>query len=205
MALLLNQVTSSGNDMGAAGANHAHGLVPDPGSVADAAGANRFLRSDATWDQVDYASVTGTPAAGQLPGTATNDNAAAGNVGEYVTTSTVTGVNLSNNTVANITSITLSAGDWDISGMASLTVGGAATASFFEAQIDTTSASFGSPVESGTAIVLQVSMSANFVEQIALPTVRASIAASTTFYLNVEATITAASTGGGRLRARRMR
>jgi hypothetical protein len=52
---------AQGQVFGPAGANHSQGLVPDPGSTADSAGANRFLRSDSTWDQVDYASITGTP------------------------------------------------------------------------------------------------------------------------------------------------
>ncbi len=57
-------------------------------------------------------------AAGQLPGTATNDNATAGNVGEYVSSQVLlgSGVPLTAATAADITSISLSAGDWDVSG-----------------------------------------------------------------------------------------
>ena len=202
---------SAGAVFGPAGANHSQGMVPDPGSTADAAGANRFLRSDATFHQVDYASVTGTPAAlvpGQLPGTSTNDNAAAGDVGEYVTSINVTGVALGNGTVVNITSITLSAGDWDISGYAGFTAAAATTIPFFEANICTTSASFGSPVEAGTATVLETvsGFGANSVNDVALPVARGSFAVSTTVFLNVEVTFSAGSANGqGRLRARRMR
>jgi hypothetical protein len=52
---------------------------------------------------------------GQIPGSATNDSATAGNVGEYIT-ATGTAVSLTTATVTNITSILLSAGDWDVWG-----------------------------------------------------------------------------------------
>lgn len=205
MALLLNQVTSSGNDMGAAGPNHAHGLSGDPGPNADPAGGNRFWRSSATWNQVDYASVTGTPAAGQLPGTATNDNAAAGNVGEYVTSSFVTGVGLSNNVPINITSISLTAGDWDVEGLIQMTTGAASASTAMLASISLTSASM-APVESGTELLFEVSIGASVTQALAMPVNRVSIAVTTTVYLNMNQVITSGSaTGGGRLRARRVR
>jgi len=52
---------------------------------------------------------------GQLPGTATNDTANSGNVGELVSGSG-SGVSLTSSTTVNITSISLTAGDWDIQG-----------------------------------------------------------------------------------------
>lgn len=59
-----------------------------------------------------YTAVTG----GQLPATATNDDAAAGKLGEYkesvVSAVTVTGAN---GVWGNITTLSLTAGDWDVS------------------------------------------------------------------------------------------
>lgn len=58
-----------------------------------------------------------TAAAGQIPGTATNDNASAGNIGEYIELDTVSGsaVSLSNGITANVgAGISLTAGDWDV-------------------------------------------------------------------------------------------
>ncbi len=49
---------------GASGASHAPGAVPDPGA---AAGTSRFLREDATWNQVSFAALAGTASASQLP------------------------------------------------------------------------------------------------------------------------------------------
>lgn len=54
---------------------------------------------------------------GQIPGTQTNDNAAAGNIGEFiesVVTDASGGVPASNGISANLTSIALTPGDWDV-------------------------------------------------------------------------------------------
>jgi hypothetical protein len=54
--------------------------------------------------------------AGQVAGTATNDNASAGDIGEYVSSTIGSGsaISLTNATAANVTSISLTAGDWDV-------------------------------------------------------------------------------------------
>src|SRR5215469_14973398 len=81
----------------------------------------------------------GTP--GQLPGTATNDNAAAGNVGEFVISTVARGsaVPLSTGTAANMTSVSLTAGDWDCTALM-LFANTAATLTNLQAGINTTSA-----------------------------------------------------------------
>lgn len=52
-----------------------------------------------------------------LAGTATNDSAAAGKIGEYVSSSVTSGsaVAQTSNTARDLTSISLTAGDWDVS------------------------------------------------------------------------------------------
>src|ERR1700744_413847 len=55
-------------------------------------------------------------AAGQIRGTATNDNASAGNVGEYVVSNNTTAQSLASGTPLNVTSISLTPGDWDVTG-----------------------------------------------------------------------------------------
>lgn len=54
--------------------------------------------------------------AAALQGTTTNDNAVAGRVGEYMSQDTLTGsaVSLTSSTAANVCSITLTPGDWDV-------------------------------------------------------------------------------------------
>ena len=53
-----------------------------------------------------------------IQGVASNANASAGNVGEYITSNIPNGsaVSLTNGTAQNITSISVTAGDWDIFG-----------------------------------------------------------------------------------------
>jgi hypothetical protein len=86
-------------------------------------------------------SANGTAAVGQLPGTTTNDNAAAGNVGEYVNSTIGSGsaVSLTNGTGANIASISLSAGDWDVWGQIVNQPGGTTVYTLLIADVSTTS------------------------------------------------------------------
>lgn len=88
--------------------------------------------------------VTGN-AQGQIPGTNTNDNAAAGNIGEYIQNTLLIGsaVALTTATAVNITSITLTAGDWDVWATAAFAGAGGATATFIECW--TSSSSLTSP------------------------------------------------------------
>lgn len=57
-----------------------------------------------------------TVSKGQFPGTTTNDNATAGNIGEYVFSDIVqaSAVALTTGVTANVASISLTAGDWDV-------------------------------------------------------------------------------------------
>ena len=59
-----------------------------------------------------------SPTTGGIIGTTTNDNANAGNVGQSITSviAAASGVSLTNNIAANVTSISLTAGDWDVTG-----------------------------------------------------------------------------------------
>lgn len=80
-----------------------------------------------------------TPIAGQIPGTATNNSATAGNVGEYITGS-ATGVAVVNATPKDITSINLTAGDWDVWGSIATAPAGTTTTGIIRAWISATSA-----------------------------------------------------------------
>lgn len=60
-------------------------------------------------------SAVGTAVIGQIPGVSTNTAASTGNIGEILTSTVASGsaVNLSNNTPVNLTSLSLTAGNWD--------------------------------------------------------------------------------------------
>lgn len=151
------------------------------------------------------AGVLGEYAAGQLPATATNDNASAGNIGEYIESVILSAspVSATSNTPSNVTSISLTAGDWDVTG-AVLQLPAASTS--FTANISsisTTSASL-------DVTYLVASRFAAFVPVNPLGghslTRRISVAGTTTVYLVQQATFTVSTTGGyGYIFARRRR
>lgn len=74
-------------------------------------------QSIATTSNVTFGSVTFSPTTKGIVGTPTNNNAAATFVGEYISSSILSGskVTLTTATPTNITSIALTAGDWDLS------------------------------------------------------------------------------------------
>lgn len=77
---------------------------------------------------------------GQYLATATNDNATAGNIGEYVASDIATpGSSITSGTPTNLTSISLGAGDWDVSCSITFVPAGTTTASFGIASLSTVS------------------------------------------------------------------
>jgi hypothetical protein len=69
----------------------------------------------ATWIDLTTLTWSGTPA---YPGTATNNNASSGNIGEIISATVNSGSasSLSSGVFSNIASISLTPGDWDVSG-----------------------------------------------------------------------------------------
>jgi len=86
--------------------------VPKKGWIAHIDDENARV----AWDGSQWMPIGGEP---PFPGTGTNDDALAGYIGEYVKSSVASGsaVGLSNNSVATIASVSLSAGDWDVRGV----------------------------------------------------------------------------------------
>jgi hypothetical protein len=81
--------------------------------------------------------------AGQIPGTATNDTANAGNIGEVVTASRASASSLAlvSGTQTNIVAtLSLTAGDWDVSGVVAFSPGGATVTTILVLGINTVSA-----------------------------------------------------------------
>jgi hypothetical protein len=153
-----------------------------------------------------YTVVAGIPAwSTGLPGVTTNSNAASGKVGEYVSSLVAVGsaTSFTTATAKNVTSISLTAGDWDVYGNINFTEG-SATVTVRTAGISATSATLptdGSEVENGTlTTVTSGKMS------ITLPTKRISIASTTTIYLVGSTTFSAGTSSGyGFIGARRAR
>lgn len=156
------------------------------------------------------ASVVG---ANQIIGTATNNSAPAGALGEFVTATVASGaaVSVTNATGANVTSISLTAGDWDVSGQVDFILAGV-TATLFQSAISIVSATLPTqPGGSGLGTdpllgvpLLTTILSATY-EQ-ALGPVRLLLSATTTVYLVAQAAFSVGTlTGYGTIRARRVR
>ncbi len=88
-----------------------------------------------------------------IEGTSTNDNAVAGNVGQYIDNIILSGsaVSLTSTVAANVTSIELGAGDWDVGGEVTI-AGTATTAGVFRAGVTQTSATIPVTRTSSTAV-----------------------------------------------------
>jgi hypothetical protein len=143
----------------------------------------------------------GTAAVGQLPGTTTNDSAAAGKVGEFVYSEVLAGspVSISDATPSDLTSISLSAGDWDVWGNVHLT--GVAMINIL-GWISTTSA----VIPNGAYYSLQNLVGLGTADWAAsVPYRRFSFASTTTVYLGVYQDGTGAADGVGTISARRAR
>ena len=138
-------------------------------------------------------------------GTTTNNNANAGAVGEYISSTILSGsaVSLTTGTAANITSITLTAGDWDVFGVVQFTPAGGTTVTYIAGSSSTTSASnntqngfFLGGIASGLVGVL-----AN-----PIATVRYSVASNTTVYLVAQSQFSGSTMSAyGFIGARRVR
>lgn len=145
-------------------------------------------------------SVVGTAQVGQVPGTTTNDNAAAGKVGEFISNK-ATGVALTSGTNTNITSLSLSPGDWDCTGTVQFNPS-SATLSNAVAGVNNTSAI----PDTDYIQWLQTTFTVAGVVFLAAPTKRFSLSASTTVYLIGQISFSVGSvSANGTIRCRRER
>lgn len=135
-----------------------------------------------------------------IKGTVAADNAQAGSIGELITAS-ASGVTA--NSAFNLTSISLTAGDWDVSGAVQFIGASVTSASFMAAGVSTTSATLGA---FGQNNVLQFTMTSPTANHLPTPVWRLNISATTTVYLVGGTTFTGGSmTANGIIRARRVR
>jgi hypothetical protein len=116
---------------------------------------------------------TSIPKAGVIDGS----NAAAGNVGEYLTV-TPASISLTSNVVANAASLTLSPGDWDCGGWINFTAAAGASPTILQGSLSTTSAT-----ETGNMSYVVLS-SSGFGGYMGFPlgTIRFNVSVSTTIY-----------------------
>ena len=148
------------------------------------------------------------PQGDQLLGTTTNDSASTGNIGEFVTANIGSGsaITLSTNTAANITSISLTAGDWDVWGTAYFVTAATTSITVLQSSISTTSATLN--VNPGNFSIFSIAANVPNVNtnSIDINPTKISLASTTTVFLVAQATFTVAGlTGYGIIQARRVR
>lgn len=151
---------------------------------------------------------------GQVPGETSTGSASSGNVGEYISANVASGsaISLTNNTAANIASISLAAGDWDVQGTVYYTGGATTNVQYMVSSISTASGAldlgvgnFGLLVGFNSVPYSPTSGSAVGLSVVS-PTVRKSLASTTTIYLVAQSGFGTSTTSAyGFIRARRVR
>lgn len=129
-------------------------------------------------------------AAGQFPATHTNDNAAAGNQGEYISSTVLVGaaVPVTSGVNADVTSISLTAGDWDVNGVVVINPGVGTTSSQYQSWINTVSANQPTPPNEGGFGGSGAALPAGGGAFVPCGPMRMSLASTTTVYLSAVVT-----------------
>lgn len=142
-----------------------------------------------------------------IVGTTTSNNANAGSVGEYLESFTLA-TSLTTGNLANLASISLTAGDWDVTGIASFVPAGSTITVVTLAGINTvsTTAKVISGAFQNIAEIWPAQNTPVGTMNLTAPVTRISLAATTTVYLVGQANFsTSTMTANGYLRARRVR
>jgi hypothetical protein len=154
-----------------------------------------------TWDKAAQAIHDGV-----IVGTNTNDSAAAGQIGEYARSYQAYGtITPASGASVNVTSIALTAGDWDVSGIVGFYAPGGLTGTNLRCSINTVSATLSNVLGDSEVETPLMPTNAGAV-YLSIPNVRVSLAASGTAYLVAKGTFTGGTLGVyGRISARRVR
>lgn len=128
---------------------------------------------------------------GQIPGTNTNDNAAAGNVGEFISSTVLLGgaVALTTNQPKDITSIALTPGDWDVFGSIEISPNAATVTSALQGWISQTSVTLPTSPNNGGLFIFSVSSTGKS-QCFPVGMQRISLATNANVFLSTEATFT---------------
>lgn len=174
-------------------------------------GGNTFISS------TTFSGTLLTTSSTTLKGTTTSDNAAPGNIGEIISNSIVrsASVPMSTGVGFSVSTVTLTAGDWDVRVSAAIEAGGATAISEFDASLNTVPNTLST---ADTEAVADSSGRIRFINDISatpgngssdylvFPTVRVSISSTTPYYLVLQANFSISTlTGYGNIVARRIR
>lgn len=157
---------------------------------------------------LDSGDGTNTVNGRQLVGSATNDSASAGNIGQLIESEVLSGaaVALTTATPADITSISLSAGDWDVWATVVTAPAVGTTTANYRGWISTASATPPTSPNKGANFYSDAALAANGLVSFPVGFRRISVAAGTTVYLSTQVAFAVSTMGAfGYLGARRRR
>jgi hypothetical protein len=166
-------------------------LASPPAIGGTSAAAGKFTTITAT-STISPSTTSG------IVGTTLADNANAGSVGEYQSASTAA-AGITTAVQANATSISLTAGDWDVQGTVTYTPAGTMTYAY--SGVSTTSAT----LPAGNTGSYTATAGGTVLLAVPSPVVRLNLSATTTVYLVAGAAFTLTCTAAGFIRARRIR
>ena len=181
------------------------------GDPADAAAARTALSAAGTGANADITSMTALTAINRTGGTSikgvnTNTAAAAGDVGEYIESFAGPVSAPASNTYGDITSITLTAGDWDISAIAASVINTGVSITSVVSGIGTAPGTSGAGMSIGDNLGYSVPPTAQNLPTITIPPKRVLIASTTTYYLKMRMSYSSGTPQfHGRISARRVR
>lgn len=144
----------------------------------------------------------------QVHGVTTNSSAAAGLVGEYISSTVLVGaaVALTTATPATVTSISLTAGDWDVSANVAFNPAAGTTITVQTGGISTTAATLPVSPGAGAYATFAASFTASASDVFPVGVTRLSLAGTTTVYLVAQASFGTSTMGAyGFIGARRAR
>lgn len=185
--------------------------VLDDAYAAGWNGSQAVPTKNAVYDKMETKAASGANTdITSLTGTTTNDSAAAGKIGEIIASTVLTGsaVSLTNDTGANVTSISLTAGDWDVAAFGHFKFNAATTCTALYVSASQTSATSDTDPSRMAVRTFPIGtvLGATNPHSVIMPVSRFSLASTTTIYLVVLASFaTNTCDAFGYLRARRVR
>jgi len=210
-ALVVTGGVGVGGGMNVGGTATVGGLVTSSatinGGAINGTSIGGTTASTGTFTTIQATSTITPSTTAGIVGTTVGDNANSGSVGEFLTTTNNSATSLSNNTYANAASLTLTAGDWDVWGFASIQ-GSTNNISNSVIAISTVSAPSSSnpggyfQIFPGGSVYLMTGISGQ------APLTRINVSSSTTIYLSVYAAFgsgTVSVSSGAKIFARRVR
>jgi hypothetical protein len=175
-------------------------------ATATSANLASLLTDEVSASGVSAKALFGT--AGNLPATATNDSATAGNVGEYISSAVAVGsaVSLTTGTAANMTSISLTAGDWDVSTNMYFNLAATTTVTLLAASISQTTGTMDATTMGAENLLRSASFTPAASMNILVGPLRISLSGTTTIFAVAQSNFGTSTNGVyGLLRARRVR